>query len=235
MTKAEKDLCITIARCTNIGVSSCNKIASVQSNFILKQVPEPWNGNLSKAKIIFISSNPSIDDNEKFPHIGWKDDDICYFFENRFSNGKMLKTGGTSQVKFWNALVKYSNWINDILKGNRKKVYFSKINSTKDLGRYVVCTEIVHCKSKAQYGVFECALECFPLHTQAIITKFVGTGRTGKLIVLIGQIAKSFESQILSIASKKVKVIKVPHPNAWGNDIQKKNSFIAELKRVKLI
>ena len=87
-----KDLCIKIARCTNIGVHPCHKIASFQSNCILKQMPEPWNGHLATAEIMFIGSNPSIDFDEYFPNIGWTDDDIFDFFENRFINGKKLKT-----------------------------------------------------------------------------------------------------------------------------------------------
>jgi len=57
----------------------CHKIVNTQprDNF---QLPEPWNGNIVDAPILFISSNPSFDDNEYYPTTEWKKEVIEDFF-----------------------------------------------------------------------------------------------------------------------------------------------------------
>lgn len=226
-----KQLCIKIARCNRLGVTPCNVICSVQSDCILKQTPEPWSGYLQQAQIMFISSNPSIDFDEHFPNIGWSDDDIFEFFEERFTNGKLVKsTGKKASVRYWNSLIKYTNWINKAL--NNK--YFSKPivqgndGDVSALNPYVVSTEIVHCKSKNQIGVTQKCIEvCFKKYMPEIIDEF-----RGDLIVIVGGVAKKYISSIKTLIVKKnpkVTLIKVPHPSdpRYPSDAKKE----AEIKK----
>ena len=48
------------------------------------QLPEPWNGRIESAPILFVGSNPSFDRSEKFPTKGWADHTIEAFFTTRF-------------------------------------------------------------------------------------------------------------------------------------------------------
>ena len=50
----------------------CYKIVANQEGDINSfSLPEPWNGDIINAKILFISSNPSIDEEEEFPTFLW--------------------------------------------------------------------------------------------------------------------------------------------------------------------
>ena len=52
------------------------------------QVPEPWNGDIVDAPILFLSSNPSISEVEDYPCWGWDSELIEDFFVHRFGGGK---------------------------------------------------------------------------------------------------------------------------------------------------
>ena len=213
MTTAEKDLCIAIAKCANRGVRPCDKIACVQSNCVIKQLPEPWNGHLYTAKIMFISSNPSIDCEEHFPNASWADNDICDFFDNRFTYGKKLKNGTKAPVSYWNQLIKYTNIINTVTGG----MYFNGIlplanrNNKWDysvLAPYIVSVEIVHCKSKGERGLSKkCKDFCTNQWLKKIISLF-----SGDLIVIVGSKAQAYELTIKKWVGSSKKVITAPHP-----------------------
>jgi len=70
-------------------ISPCKKIIDSQEcTFKNFQLPEPWNGDLENCKILFISSNPSINRKENYPLGNWNKSDITDFFINRFSSPK---------------------------------------------------------------------------------------------------------------------------------------------------
>jgi hypothetical protein len=83
------DLLREITRCPNIeqcfinpqSSNPCSKIISTQKVIALAnlQVPEPWSGNLEHAPILFLSSNPSLDDEEVIPRWSWSDEWIKDF------------------------------------------------------------------------------------------------------------------------------------------------------------
>ena len=47
-------------------------------------VPEPWSGHITRAAVLFVSSNPSIDPGEAYPTSGWDDEGRVDFFACRF-------------------------------------------------------------------------------------------------------------------------------------------------------
>ena len=209
MAKAEEKLCIQIARCQQRGVAPCHKF-----NNPCNQLAEPWNGHLSKAKIMFIGPNPSIDCNEIFPVDKWSDDKIADFFDNRFNNGKKLTSNQRASVRYWNSLITYTNMINE-LKGNcyyKGRLAKATKNNGWDysvLDPYVVCTEIVHCKSKnIQSLTTKCMQFCLMQWMPQILSLF-----TGDLIVLIGKETHSFKSQIQSmLKGRNVQIVLAPYP-----------------------
>lgn len=71
-------------------------------------VPEPWNGNLETAEILFVGPNPSIDLKENFPKFEseeWSDDEVVKFFGKRLESYKN---------RYWIGIRKYAAWILDV-------------------------------------------------------------------------------------------------------------------------
>lgn len=161
------------------------------------QLPEPWNGHLSKAKIMFISSNPSID-YEDFPTKKWDDKDIVDFFDNRFK----IPLEDKDVSCFWKSIAKYVTWIFPEA---------STLSVLEILDNYVVSTELVHCKSRSEKGVTKCAKEeC--IFMDDIIKEF-----NGDMIILLGStVKKYYDSELYSINKENVKIAYLPHPNARG-------------------
>ena len=161
------------------------------------QLPEPWNGHLSKAKIMFISSNPSIG-YEHFPTKKWDDKDIVDFFDNRFK----IPLEDKDVSCFWKSIAKYVTWIFPEA---------STLSVLEILDNYVVSTELVHCKSRNEKGVSKCAKEECKFMGD-IIKEF-----NGDLIVLLGStVKKYYDSGLFLIDKKDVRITSIPHPNARG-------------------
>jgi hypothetical protein len=92
--KKARDLAIRIARCPVLMQAltepafktDCRAIIGTQYQHgpNLFQLPEPWSGHITQARVLFISSNPSIDDGSGYPRKDWHDDDIFRYFDERF-------------------------------------------------------------------------------------------------------------------------------------------------------
>lgn len=218
-------------------------------------VPEPWNGNLDTAKILFVSSNPSIDLNEKkFPKFEseeWTEDkknDVVDFFSNRLESYKN---------RYWTGILKYAGYIlkkTDSLRALDKKKDEDKI---REIASCIALTEIVHCKSKGETGVKKAAKTCFDTHTKSVIKHFLETrsesekkqSETKKTVVFVGGKARDL---IYAVANKKAFSIKdepissfcksefgkrgkdahflfVPHPNARQWKSQKSGELYKKL------
>lgn len=86
---------IEIARCPNVRrcfessvlAHACSTVVAAQQaapdDFHL---PEPWNGEIETAPILFVSWNPSWNPNETFPTRAWTDKAIIGFFRTRFDH-----------------------------------------------------------------------------------------------------------------------------------------------------
>ena len=94
LPNSTRALLLEIARCPEIEKclvdpkhsSPCRAIIGHQetSEAHSHQPAEPWSGNLLTASILFISSNPSISDEDMFPPWGTDDDTMVAYFESRF-------------------------------------------------------------------------------------------------------------------------------------------------------
>ncbi len=124
--------------------------------------PEAWTGDLEKAKIVVLASNPSFDIKESFPDWSkdWSEENIIDFAVNRFGS-KDRKYGATDvptledadktigrdgsisskRVKYWKHI---RNLVATILEKEE--------NQTSAVTDYVM-TELVHCKSESEIGV----------------------------------------------------------------------------------
>lgn len=62
------------------------------------QLPEPWNGNLGAAPLLFVSSNPSISRQERYPETSWPLQDVSEFFYHRFGDSPAAPIQGGCKV-----------------------------------------------------------------------------------------------------------------------------------------
>ena len=223
MNKTEKDLLIKIARnqepqdvfdllkkgkaCD----SDYEEIVQNQIDLGVKKMhlPEPWNGHLGKAKIMIISSNPSIGVDEDFPTSSWSDDDIAEFFDNRFKNN----SNGVSM--YWKSIAKYAGWICPEVAG---------LDAVEILDKVVVSTEVVHCKSKSEIGVNAC-VEKEVHFLNEIVKKF-----SGEIVLIVGKVAQNFYESGMFAIPDRFKVAVIPHPNAHGiTDEERRNGMMEQL------
>jgi hypothetical protein len=143
--------------------------------------PEAWTGNLTKAPIIFISSNPSFNPKENFPNwyvSQWNKSQIVDFALNRFSDQLNRSYGATQSNSLMNCdktiekdgqlsvnRVRYWSWV-------RKLVGYVLDKSEADVSAIddYVMTEIVHCKSEYEKGVILARKKCKDKYLERIIT-----------------------------------------------------------------
>ena len=208
-----QNLMLKIARCEQVNAARnddrhpCHMIVSSQEETAF-QLPEPWNGDLSNAIILFVGSNPSYNSAEEFPTKDWNDAEIVPFFQNRFSNDYYKR------IRYWSLIRKYASWLLGVSKDDPQ------------LPEKICITEIVHCKSKHERGVREACNYC----SQKWFDQILG-GFKGDYIVVLGTFAK----ELLPTISTHKKVLFMPHPNARGvtdkdriESIKKQLSVVSE-------
>ena len=210
MTPEERKLCLSMTRegyQQDLNDPNFERIRNCQCAMQPLQLPEPWNGHLSSAKIMYIGSNPSYSCNERFPTQAWTDDAICDFFDNRF-----LQTD--IRVSFWTRLVKMTRWIlAEIDPGKVIPEYCRKgdFEDYRAINQYIVSTEIVHWKSTHEQGVRECIKPSLKW-MEPILKLF-----TGKVVVLLGGVACEQRAVIDRLLQRRgIKVLELPHPGRHG-------------------
>lgn len=193
----ERGLLLRIARCplipeavTTIG-HCCHRVVAAQTcSEPERQVPEGWAGNLGDARVVFVSSNPSIslpasgqpEAVEPYPTVADSDDDIAGFLGRRFDpavrplpyvkdSRALMRSGEYAQpTAFWREIQARAE---ELLPG------------TADPARNYVMTEVVHCKSLRNAGAAEAAGTCAGryLHDIAGLT-------AAPIVVVMGKIAQ---------------------------------------------
>jgi uracil-DNA glycosylase len=187
------DLLHQIARCPKVQQwfdcpqcgNPCSEIIKVQHSrhpdtLDQHQVPEPWSGDIEHAKILFLGSNPAIDEEEKFPLWSWQDERIEDFFKNRYGGGLeqwiedgtryLLKNGKRRSSDFWSD-------VRDLAK--------ELLERDVDGGVDYALTEVVHCKPKGQEGIKDALSTCTSLYLDPVI-KLSGA----KAIIVLGEHAE---------------------------------------------
>lgn len=198
----------------------CSKIVFVQKNTKFKefQFPEPWNGDLDKAPLLFISSNPGFSEKEEYPDSSWSNDLIADFFINRFDGKQkmwvqnklypLLKDGKYKKnwVRFWASINKMASKL---------------LDKTAIPGIDYAITEVVHCKSKKEIGVKEALKECTGRYLDRILSQ-----SGASVLICLGKIAKNVICSKYSIlpssntygptiiGNKERYLFFVPHPNS---------------------
>lgn len=183
--------CELLESCKSGRLGSCSRIVDVQSGRSLAQhqVPEPWTGDLENARIIFISSNPSISDDEDYPLWGDEFERREDFFVHRFGVGDgrikngmypPLKRGGHGKaVRFWSSV--------------RQRAF--EVLPTAVPGVDYALTEVVHCKSRSEIGVREARSTC----TARYLPRIIEAASNAKLLVVFGVHAARALSEVFAL------------------------------------
>ena len=185
-SKAEQ-LALSIATCAEIKTACndknhpCNLVVmSQEKSGTSRQSPEPWVGNLEKAPLIFISSNPSIStatsEGELFPKVnfdsaeadqdGWTPVEIVDFHTKRFDQNRQkpyvrvdpmvqyLCNDGNYRGRDGAGPGQQSQkfWRDAI------KVSSFIFKKEIDISSDICFTEVVHCKSKTEANFVESAM-----------------------------------------------------------------------------
>ena len=212
MTRDELLLAITrcpkIAKAWNNAGHPCRKIVCSQpaEGF---HPPEPWRGHIDTAPILFLSSNPSIDENDRFRASSSTDAKIIDYYQRNFDrDANHISPSAYNSVPFWTAVRARATEI---------------IGRSATPGADFALTELVHCKSTGEQGVAEahqiCARRWLDLVLQA---------SGADIIVLLGRQARDHcvarwkldKGQPAyfgeTIGGRQRAVVILPHPNARG-------------------
>lgn len=170
----------------------CSTILSTQDENEV-QCPEPWRGHIEKAKILFISSNPSIGEEDASPRVAvaeavhyapepeWRNERVESHFDGAFTGGQPpwiqggiypLLHGAANQpvygraVPFWNSVRCLARLL---------------LSHEPTPGIDYALTEVVHCKSRAEIGVSKALRTCADLYLKRILCL-----SPARLVVVVG-------------------------------------------------
>lgn len=235
-----------IATCPRIrgawsGYGACAEVVQSQGASCVNeiQVPEPWNGGIQDAPLLFISSNPAFAPDEDYPT--WADADdghnldqmaerdalIHGFFADRFEalppaeppilNARARRKGG--------GRLPASRYL-----GNIYRLAQCIYGEDWRLGpgtSYAV-TEVVHCKSNAEAGVAAAAPVCAARYLNRVIET-----SCARVILALGETARIHVGAALDLRTtdrtmihrihpgrEEILVCFLPHPGAWGTTYQ---------------
>lgn len=167
--------CCDVAQALANTTHPCRKVVLTQgSDLINRQRPEPWFGNLAESKVLFVASNPSINDDpgdlgEEFPTFEWSPEVAAEFFVDRVTDR------ADSPVSFQHSheadfLTKCRDGQYRSGMSNPKKPQptwknthdraIELLGSAASPARNYAITEVVHCKSRMGQGVLEAASFC---------------------------------------------------------------------------
>lgn len=176
-----EELSLQIARCSNVRSAladsrhPCSRVVGTQCDTTDRQLPEPWFGNIAGARLVFVSSNPSIDDapggeGEDYPVAGWSDERVARWFVDRVAPGceRPAVSYQTPGVKNFFVLCRDGSYRG--FQKNRSKPQLTWANTHRVAqeilgeeahpGVNYAITEVVHCKSKNAVGVKQAAMTC---------------------------------------------------------------------------
>jgi hypothetical protein len=159
-------------------IANCKESCGIQSGFL----PEPWDGWIDMAPVLYIASNPSTSKDEDSPTATWENDRVADFFANRFSLSRnwtqeFTKYRTTAEIRRRFKSVKF--W-KEVLSREEELVGTSRQNIIP--GTDYSMTEIVHCKSKNETGVSQVAEFCCNKYLDDILTL-----SPARVVILLGK------------------------------------------------
>lgn len=172
-----------------------------------RHVPEAWAGDLAQARILFVSSNPSIStpenpqvgedyplggfDSLEHPHSYWPQDRLIDFQTNRLDQNRDAPYVN-SRAQFLCRDGEYRG--GDKASSTRKSQNYWKnafdqsadlLGPNFDLSADFCMTEIVHCKSKSEAGARKAAPACADRFLHRILDL-----SSARLVVIVGSVSR---------------------------------------------
>ena len=212
--KESRDLLLRITRCPNLAAARkdalhpCSTIVSLQSGDEY-HVPEPWCGHIDTAPILFVSSNPSISEVERFPTPSWSPEDTADFFERRFDvDAGHITPEAYNAVRFWSSV-----------RARAREI----LGRDATPGIDFALTEVVHCKSRHENGVAAAMGTCAERWLYPVLAQ-----SEARVVVLLGKLAQEACSKIwgldvsqsahfgVDLGGRERAVVLLPHPNAFA-------------------
>jgi hypothetical protein len=200
-------LLLEIARCPNVQkcynestkYHPCSSIVLTQ-NVALDafHLPEPWNGEIDTAPILFISSNPSININEIYPIKSWDNNQVIDNFNNRFGGFWVKVQNNRYHPRLANGTYANANPYWGKVRNHAEKILQREVVAGKDFA----ITEVVHCKSVKETGVKNAISECIKYLPR--ILAIAGAS----VIVVVGKKAESMIKMFLGLPDSKLRFIK---------------------------
>ena len=184
MDKESRDLLLGITRCPNLAAARkdafhpCSTIVSLQSGDEC-HVPEPWCGHIDTAPILFVSSNPSISEVERFPTPSWLLVDTADFFEGRFdADAGHITPRAYNGVRFWSSV-----------RARAREI----LGRDATPGIDFALTEVVHCKSRQEKDVAAAMGTCAErwlcpvlAQSEALVVVLLGIASAGGMLQDLG-------------------------------------------------
>ncbi len=234
-TDEERVLLLRIARCPLVsaahqGGQPCSEIVACQRvNDADRQVPEAWAGNLRDARVMFLSSNPSIsepgpgqpaDAVEPFPTASSTDAEIVEFIGRRFDQTVLPAPWGHDERsllhngQYWPTPTRF--WVS--IRARAREL----LGDAADPAQNYVMTEVVHCKSRREAGVAAAAGICAQLYLDDIV-RLSGA----PVIAVVGKKAHSALTAFLpslpvppylvsaELGGRSRTLVYLAHPSSW--------------------
>jgi len=194
----------------------CRKVVNEQSKIISleikRQRPEPWMGSIGTAKLLFISSNPSINEDpfplgEVFPTYEWTEQESADFFVDRCNPDRdpVSITFNKSEEPNFLTLCHDGEYRSGVSNPKRPQPTWKNTHDrAKELlgenahpyFNYAI-TEIVHCKSKDAKGVEEASKFCADNWMNSLFQLSPAT-----VVILLGSKVRDFYAiPILGVSS----------------------------------
>lgn len=194
------------------------------------QVPEPWNGHLDQAPLLFVGQNPSFDIAEDYPTrstlLGGSFSAVDYYdrrFECHIRGGTKVRRKG---VDNWSP----SNRFLSAVRVTAELIYHGLVNNTDLIpGTHYAITEAVRCKARNAHGIHLAATTCgnrYMLRTllasNARVIVCFGRLATESVCKASGVEGLSFGGSLVrwkteteSMAMERL-IVSLPHPSARG-------------------
>jgi hypothetical protein len=184
----------------------CHKVVHEQTKLIdvevKRQRPEPWMGGLAKANLLFVSSNPSINEDpyplgEVFPTYEWSQEDSASFFTNRCDPEEKdvkvtFKKPGQPDFLTLCYDGEYRSGVSNPKRPqptwkNTHDRAVELVGSKAHPHLNYAITEIVHCKSKDAKGVAEASSFCIEKWMEPIFSI-----SPARVVVLLGSKVRDY-------------------------------------------
>lgn len=207
--------------------STCSDVINFQQKRppSKRWVPEPWSGHIERAPILFLSSNPSAGDPEAPPiasdvTASSDDETLLHLFDDAFDEGPWIGIHEGTHLRAADGQIgEYiAYW------GSCRARASELLGRPARPGFDYALTEVVHCGSKHEAGVWPASTECVPRYlnrvlsiSPAVVIAVVGSVARDvvrKMVPALG--ANSRYTGPLEWAGRRRYALFLPHPNARG-------------------